>query len=149
MSEFFVRFPEFAGRHSLMLMIFVFLLLFFLANELGRFFRKYKELTPAALTRLINQQNALLIDMSSLQDYEKGHITGAKHVPMSQFDPENKDLAKVKNLPVALYCKTGQTSSQAAARLVKAGFKHVYFLAGGLTSWLQADLPVVGKPSRG
>ena len=76
-----------------------------------------------------------------MQDFEKGHIPGAKHVAMSQFDPENKDLAKAKELPVA-HCKNGQTSSTAAARLVKAGFKHVYWLGGGLASWRQADPPV-------
>src|SRR5206468_13080035 len=101
----------------------------------------YKELTPNGLTLLINRDNALLVDLSSNQDFERGHIAGAKHVPLSQFDPENKDLVKVKDLPVAVYCKTGTTSGQAAARLVKAGFKHVYWLGGGLNAWQQADLP--------
>ena len=76
-----------------------------------------------------------------MADFEKGHIAGARNVLMSQFDPENKELAKVRELPIAVYCKSGTTSSQAAARLVKAGFKHVYWLGGGLAAWRQADLP--------
>ena len=77
------------------------------------------------------------------EDFEKGHIPGARHVALSQFDPENKELAKVRDLPVAVYCKAGTTSAQAATRLVKAGFKHVFWLGGGLAAWQQADLPVV------
>jgi rhodanese-related sulfurtransferase len=113
-----------------------------IGGEIARLFRGYKELTPAGLTLLINRENALVVDLSSSQDYERGHVAGAKHVPLSQFDPENKDLAKAKELPVAVYCGNGNTSGQAAARLVKAGFKHVYWLGGGLGAWRQADLPL-------
>jgi rhodanese-related sulfurtransferase len=124
-------------------MLFLVLLITLVGNEAGRLFRGYRELTPAALTLLINRENPLLVDLSSHADYENGHIPGARFVPMSQFDPEQKDLAKAKELPVAVYCKTGATSAQAASRLVKAGFQQVYWLGGGLLAWRQADLPTI------
>jgi rhodanese-related sulfurtransferase len=141
MDDFLHHLPEFIGNHFLLAMMFGVLLLALVSGEVSRLFRGYKELTPSGLTLLINRENALVVDLSSNQDFEKGHIAGARHVPMSQFDPENKDLAKVKELPVAVYCKTGTTSAQAAARLVKAGFAKVYWLGGGLGAWQQADLP--------
>jgi rhodanese-related sulfurtransferase len=61
---------------------------------------------------------------------------------MSQFDPESKDLAKAKDLPVVVICRAGQTAPGAAQRLVKAGFQKVYFLGGGMGAWTQAQLPV-------
>lgn len=143
MTDVLHRLPEFAGNHMLLVLMFVMLLVVIVSHEASRLFRGYKEITPGALTQLINRGSPLVIDLSSLQDFEKAHIPGAKHVMMSQFDPENKELAKVKELPVAVYCKTGNTSSQAAARLVKAGFKQVFWLGGGLASWQQADLPVI------
>ena len=142
MPEFFTHLPEFAGNHMLLVLMFVMLFVVIVSHEASRLFRGSKEVTPGALTQLINRESPLLVDLSSLQDYEKAHIPGAKHVLMSQFDPENKELAKVKELPVAVYCKSGTTSGQAAARLVKAGFKKVFWLGGGLASWQQADLPV-------
>lgn len=141
MSEFLHHLPEFLGHHTLLAMLFVVLLLVLAGHEAARLFRGYRELTPGALTLLINRESPLLADLSSVQDFDHGHITGARHVPMSQFDPENKELAKVKELPVALYCKNGNTSAQAAARLVKAGFTRVYWLGGGLAAWRSADLP--------
>ena len=141
MQDILHRLPEFIGNHTLLVMMFVAILVALVAGEVSRLFRGYKELTPAGLTLLINRENALLVDLSSNQDYERGHIAGAKHVPLSQFDPENKDLAKVKDLPVAVYCKNGTTSAQAAKRLLKAGFKQVFWLGGGLAAWQQADLP--------
>jgi rhodanese-related sulfurtransferase len=141
MDDILHHLPEFFSNHTLLVMIFGGLLLALIGSEVARLFRGYREVTPAALTLLINRQNALLIDLSSTQDFDKGHIATARNVQMSQFDPENKELAKVRELPIAVYCKTGTTSAQAAARLVKAGFKQVFWLGGGLAAWRQADLP--------
>ncbi len=143
MTEVLHHLPEFASHHLLLALLFAGLVLAIIGNEIARLFRGYRELTPGALTLLINRDNPLLVDLSSAADYEKGHIAGARHVAISQFDPENKDLAKVRELPVALVCKTGATSAQAAARLVKAGFGKVYVLGGGMAAWRQAALPSV------
>lgn len=142
MSDILHRLPEFIGNHTILVMVFVGLLVAIVSSEVGRLLRGYKEVNPAQLTLLVNREDALLLDMSAIADYEKAHIPNARHMAMSQFDPEHKDLAKAKELPIALYCKSGATSDQAARRLVKAGFKRVYVLGGGLGAWLQADLPI-------
>jgi len=138
----FARIAEFAANHALLVAITIGVLIALAATEVGRLFRKYRAVSPAQLTQLINRENALVVDVGSLADYESGHIVGARHIAPSQFDPENKDLAKVRDLPVAVYCKTGQASAQSAARLGKAGFGKVYWLDGGLNAWVAAELPV-------
>ncbi len=140
---FLERLPEFIANHPILSMAFVGLTVALIANEVSRFTRGFKGISPAQLTALINGENALVVDVSPINDFEKGHVPGSKHVAMSQFDPESKLLAKVKDLPVAVVCKSGMTSAQAAKRLVKAGFKRVYSLEGGTMAWQQADLPLV------
>lgn len=143
MNDFFHKLPIFVTNHLALSALFVVLLIALLVIQLSTLFRKYKELTPAALTMLINRESPLLVDLSAHADYEKAHIPGARHVPMSQFDPENKDLAKVKELPVVLMDKDGRgASGKAALRLVKAGFTHVNTLGGGVMAWRTAQLPV-------
>jgi len=139
---FFERLPEFIANHPILSMAFVGLTVAIIANEVSRATRGFKGVSPAQLTNLINQHNALVVDVSPYNDFEKGHVPGAKHVAMSQFDPESKLLAKVKDLHVAIVCRSGITSTQAAKRLVKAGFKNVYSLEGGTAAWQQADLPL-------
>ncbi|MDA3913346.1 rhodanese-like domain-containing protein [Oleiagrimonas sp.] len=141
MNDFLHKLPEFVGHHPWLSLLFVILLAAIIVGELMRLMRKYKELTPATLTQMINRENALVIDISSYADFEKAHVPGARHVAMSQFDPENKDLAKARDLPVVVVCKTGQTASKAALRLVKAGFTKVFILHGGMYSWNQANMP--------
>lgn len=139
---FFERLPEFISAHPILSMGFVAVTLALVMNELSRFTQGFKAVSPAQLTQLINRENALVIDVSPIHDFEKGHIVGSKQVGFSQFDPENKLLAKVKELPVAVVCRNGMQSTQAAKRLVKAGFAKVYQLDGGIGSWQSADLPL-------
>ena len=141
MSDFLHKLPEFLGNHPWLSALFVILLVAIIVGEIMRLAQKFKTINPSELTLLINRENALVVDISSYADYEKGHIPGARHVAMSQFDPENKDLAKAKDLPIVLVCKSGQTAKGAAQRLVKAGFSRVHLLQGGMYSWKQANMP--------
>lgn len=136
------RVPEFIGNHPILVLAFVGLTIAIVAVEIGRLTRGYKALSPAQLTALMNRENALVVDVSASGDFEKGHILGARHVAMSQFDPENKVLAKAKALPIAVVCRTGMQSGDAAKRLVKAGFTNVHWLDGGVAAWQAADLPL-------
>ena len=143
MSEIFARLPEFIGNHPVLSFGFVGILLALAWLEFSKLTRGYAALTPAALTQLINREDALVVDVSSIADYEAGHIPGAKHVAIGQFDPESKELAKVRDRPVAVVCKNGLVSGQAAKRLRKAGFSRVYWLEGGAKTWIDAHLPLV------
>jgi rhodanese-related sulfurtransferase len=142
MNDFLHKLPEFIGHHVALSALFVILLVALIATQVASLFSKITELSPAGLTGLINRDSPLLIDISPRESFEKAHVPGARHVAMSQFDPENKSLAKAKDLPVVLICRSGQTTGKAAQRLVKAGFTHVYTLAGGMAAWQQAQLPV-------
>lgn len=133
----------FAERSPLLSLAFVGLTLAIIYTEIARLLRGYKALRPAELTALVNRENALVIDLSASNDFEKGHIAGSKSVQPSQFDPENKLLANARTLPVVVVCRTGQASAEAAKRLKKAGFAQVYWLEGGVAAWQHADLPLV------
>ena len=143
MHDFLHKLPQFIGNHAALAALFAILLAGLIAAQVALLFGKVKELTPGGLTHLINRDNPLLIDLSAIADYEKMHVPGARHVLMSQFDPEHKDLAKAKELPVVVMDKDGRGNSvKASQRLVKAGFQKVYTLGGGVLSWHQAQLPV-------
>ncbi|WP_201313847.1 rhodanese-like domain-containing protein [Dyella sp. EPa41] len=142
MNDVMHKLPEFIGNHLALVALFFVLLLAIIVMEILTLFRKYKELTPAGLTLLINRESPLMVDLSAYADFEKAHVPGSRHVAMSQFDPEQKDLAKAKDLPVVLIDKDGRNTGKAAQRLVKAGFSKVFTLGGGVLAWQQAQLPV-------
>lgn len=137
------RLLAFAGENPILSFALAGLTLAIIYTEISRLFIGFKPVDPAGLTALINRQDALLVDVSAAPEFEKGHIAGARHVLMSQFDADNKVLAKAKDLPVVLACRTGATSTEAARKLVKAGFKQVFWLDGGVAAWQAASLPLV------
>ncbi len=138
----FAELIAFAGRHPYLSLGLAALTVAIAGNEVMGLFRGYKGLQPAGLTALVNRENALVVDLRPIAEFEKGHIPGAKNVQVSQFDPENRQLAAAKGLPVVLVCKAGQASGDAAKRLRKAGFERVFVLDGGIGAWQQAGLPL-------
>jgi rhodanese-related sulfurtransferase len=141
MNDFLHKLPQFVGNHMFLVALLAALILALFVTQVMVWMRKYTELSPAGLTQLINRDTPLLIDLSASADFEKMHLPGAKHVAMSQFDPENKDLAKARELPVVVMDKDGRNTDSAAQRLIKAGFTRVYTLGGGVLAWQQAQLP--------
>jgi rhodanese-related sulfurtransferase len=92
-------------------------------------------------TVLINQQDAIVVDVREPKDYGNGHIINARNIPLSQLEQRMKDLERHKAKPVIVHCDTGNKSGAAAGVLRRNGFEKVYSLSGGLAAWRQAGLP--------
>ena len=134
--------PTFIQQNLMLSLVLAGLTLALVVTEVMRLFRGFKGVSPAQLTDLINRQNALVVDLRGQGDFEKGHIIGSRHLLPSQVDPEGKLLAKAKESPVVLVCAAGVTAAGTAQKLVKAGFKKVSVLDGGIGAWTGAGLPL-------
>ncbi|HRO64101.1 rhodanese-like domain-containing protein [Thermomonas sp.] len=139
----YAEIAAFAGRHPQLSIALIAITLALIGVEIALRLGGIRRIGPAVLVAMMNRENALVVDLRSPGDFEKGHIAGAKNVQLSQFDPENKQLAPAKALPVVLVCQSGQTAQGAASRMRKAGFTQVSVLDGGVQAWRGADLPLV------
>lgn len=75
-----------------------------------------------------------LVDVRVPEAFNEGHIPGAKNLDFTSehFDDMMKQLDK-KN-PVAVYCRGGRQSMEAAEKLSEAGFEVIH-LDGGILTW--------------
>lgn len=83
-----------------------------------------------------------LVDVRTQAEYDDGHLF--RSINANVLDKSFLRIAheEIDSLyPVAVYCKSGNRSSDAAAQLAKAGYK-VYNLKGGLQAWRKAGKPV-------
>ena len=80
-----------------------------------------------------NREDYHLLDVRSAEDFEIGHIPGAVNIPLPQLRSRLKEIPKDKK--IAVYCKVGMTSYLATRILMQNGFKKVYNLSGGWTTW--------------
>ncbi len=92
--------------------------------------------------QLINQKNAVILDVREATEYAGGRIANAKQIPLSQLASKLKELEKFKEKPIIVACRAGMRSSGAVKFLKQNAFNQVYQLKGGLTAWQQANLPL-------
>jgi len=102
-----------------------------------------KGVSSQILTNLVNRENGVVIDIRPQADFNKGHIHGAIHIPLSKIKDSTKKLEKYKNTPIIMVCANGVSVAGACSTLQKAGMQQVYKLTGGMTSWVGDNLPVV------
>lgn len=74
-----------------------------------------------------------LIDVREPNEFEAGHILGARNIPLSQMKMRMKELRPDK--PVFLYCQSGMRSGRAAQFLHRKGYKDLSQLQGGFKKW--------------
>lgn len=87
----------------------------------------------------LHDQGAVIVDVREHDEWIVGHAPGAVHVPLSSVGREARRFADREVLTV---CRTGRRSARAAKVLAKAG-ADVLNVAGGMSSWAAAGLPVV------
>lgn len=132
---------EFVTNHPLLILAAVALLAMLIGGEIRRRLSGVKDVGPGEATRLLNHENAIMVDMRSDRDFRDGHIVNALHVPAENNDMPAR-LGKYRDRPVIVYCRSGNQSLSACGKLRKQGFEKVYNLKGGVLGWQQADLPV-------
>ena len=67
-------------------------------------------------TRLINREDAVVIDVREPAEFANGRILGARNIPLSQLEARAADLQKHKSKPIILSCESGNRSGSCAAR---------------------------------
>lgn len=81
-----------------------------------------------------------LIDVREPYEYKISHLDGLL-IPLSELEKRQEELSK--ELPVVLYCRSGQRSARAVQQLQKAGFSNLYNLEGGILEWAKSIDPEV------
>lgn len=79
------------------------------------------------------QGSVTILDVRQPQEYESGHIPGAKLIPLPEIKDRLNEIDPDK--PVITYCAIGGRSRVAAQMLSGGGFKNVYNLSGGIKAW--------------
>lgn len=78
-------------------------------------------------------RKAQLIDVREPNEFESGHILGARNIPLTQLKMRMKEIRPDK--PVYLYCQGSSRSGRAAQMLYKKGYKQLFQLKGGFKKW--------------
>ena len=76
------------------------------------------------------EAGALLIDVRTENEFNGGHLFGAKNIPHDEIADRIKEIGNDRNRAIVLYCRSGNRSERARTALIGQGFNNV-FNAGG------------------
>lgn len=99
-------------------------------------------IASAEVVRLMNSEEAVLVDVRSSADFNSGHIHGSINIPHSQFASRVSELEKKRDKLLVVADQMGQHAGAAGKILTKQGFQ-VRRLNGGISGWRQDSLPLV------
>lgn len=136
---------EFAGNNLLLVGGFVAVLGLLVWTEVMRKVQGLTELTPAQAVSWVNDPAAVVVDISSVADFNKGHIVNARNLQASRLGSPDAEIQKLKDNKLLVVCKSGQTAISAAANLRKMGASEVAVLKGGMSQWRSDQFPVTTK----
>ncbi|WNK58219.1 rhodanese-like domain-containing protein [Pantoea agglomerans] len=135
---------QFASNHPILSLAWVVLLVLVIVTTVKGMFSKVKTISRGEATRLINKEDAVVVDVRSRDDFRRGHISGALNVAAAEIKKGNIDeLANHKAQPIIVVCATGQSAGDSAAHLSAAGFERVSVLKDGISGWSGENLPLV------
>lgn len=135
----------FATQHLVLTAAIAAVLLALVANEIHGTITGGTPLSAPAAVRLINDQDALIVDVRPTADFKKGHMLGALNLPNDKLKDRLGELPKDKSRPLVVVCALGGTSREAALTLVGLGHAKAQALKGGINAWTAASLPLTTK----
>jgi rhodanese-related sulfurtransferase len=83
------------------------------------------------MQRAVESGDCHIVDVREVNEYEAGHIPGAKNHPLSSFDPSKLPQDK----PVIFVCQAGGRSARALSAAMEAGHKDIAHYAPGTGGW--------------
>ena len=103
----------------------------------------FKQADVSGFAKVIEDANTQLIDVRTSEEFNESHINGAVNIDFKQDSfLENVTSTVDKARPVAVYCRSGRRSADAAAMLSEKGYD-VVNLKGGIIAWEKEGMEVV------
>lgn len=105
----------------------------------------FSSLSVEEYAKSIEDTTIVRLDVRTAEEYAEGHIENTLNIDVLKEDFEKKAVATLpKERTVAVNCRSGKRSKNAARILVKNGFK-VIELDSGYNGWVAKGMPVTKK----
>lgn len=90
--------------------------------------------TEEAVNIMQTEENYVILDVRTAQEFASGHIPGAVLLPNETIGTEDIPLLPDKDQLILVYCRSGNRSKQAAEKLAQLGYTNIVEF-GGINSW--------------
>jgi rhodanese-related sulfurtransferase len=104
--------------------------------------QNYENADVNGFAELIADTSVVVLDVRTASEFAEGHIGRAINIDYYQSDFVEKATETLpKEKTIAIYCRSGRRSANAAEKLADKGYKLVN-LKGGIIAWKDKNMPV-------
>ena len=104
--------------------------------------QSYENTDVKGFAQLMENADVVLLDVRTEEEFKEGHIEGALNIDQGQDGFVDKVKAALStDKTIAIYCRSGRRSANAAEKLAAVGYKCIN-LKGGIIAWKEANMPV-------
>jgi len=135
------RVLEFVSHHPWLATATVVVLAALVVYEMRTRTQSLLSVSPQELIRLMNQ-GALVLDLRPLEQFQAGHLAGARQMNGEQILAAGDTLKRHKEKAVVVYDDSGAVGPAAVRQLTAQGFTRAFMLKGGLAAWRADNLPL-------
>lgn len=96
---------------------------------------KYHKADNNAFAAQMKNENAVILDVRTPEEYAAGHIPNAILINYNAPDFAARIDSLSKSKSYLVYCAAGGRSAKASTIMSEKGFKDVYNLEGGFSQW--------------
>jgi rhodanese-related sulfurtransferase len=91
------------------------------------------------------EADVVILDVRTRGEFNEGHIENAINIDF-ESDTFLNEISKLdKSKTYAVYCRSGNRSGQAVAKMTNEQFISLYNLNGGVIDWAGAGYPLVNQ----
>ena len=107
-----------------------------------------KEMSVEEVKAYLDEGNdPVLVDIRGLDEWERGHLEGAIHIPRGRLEAEVEEKVADKSKEVIVYCAGGVRSLLGAISMKELGYENLVSMDGGFGDWEDAHFPFVQPPA--
>ena len=95
--------------------------------------KKYQTLNQTEVKELLAQENTVLLDVRTEDEYWEESVKGSLNIPLHELEERVVELDK--NKTYITFCRSGIRSKTAALILLEEGFTKIFNSQEGILTW--------------
>ncbi len=102
-----------------------------------------RDRTAQEFADLVAQPGVIVLDVRTPAEFAAGHLQNARNIDVQAADFDAQLAGLAKDATYAVYCRSGNRSATALAKMQAVGITQAAHLSGGIGAWQAAGYPVV------
>lgn len=135
---------NFIIKNIFIIIALIIIIIFLIIIEVKDYKYKKNGLTPQEAIRLLNNNNAIIIDLREELLFNECYILNSINIPFNKIN-ENKNILMRYKKNLVIIIENKKNNKKAINTIKSYGCNNIMYIIDGIDSWIKNELPVYKK----